>query len=369
MGEKVNVFQLVEGFGLGGAEKKLLELVQCLDKSKFEVTVCGLGLVNGDLREEFMSSGVRVVELKRNQKWDFGLIFRLAKLMKSLNTEVVMTTLFYADVLGPIAARLAGAKRVYSWETISSPEWLIPHKLWTYKLANAFRTKVISVSSATADFLINDRKISSEKVVIVPYGVDLARFKPGRNEKIRKEFGFDDKTPVVGMVGRLHPQKGHIYLIEAADAVLSKFPNTKFLIVGDGKLRAELKSMVKSRKISDQFVFTGARSDIPEILNAIDIFVLPSLYEGLPNVILEAMAAAKPIVATPADGTKEAIVHGESGILVPLKDSAKLADEIIRLLEKPDICSKLAKNARKRVEQYFSLQDQIRKFEELYSLN
>ena len=365
---KINVLQLVEGFGLGGAEKKLKELIENVDREKFHTVVCSLGL--GDTIkhefEELRNLGIEVMEIPRKVRVDFGLLFKIAKLIKEKNIDVVMTTLFYADVIGPLAGKLGNAKAVFSWETISAPWWLYKRRLLPYQFAMRYCKKVISVSNATAEFLINKRGVPPEKVMVIPYGVDLRKYQLGNGVKKRESIGLSADDKIVGMVGRLVPQKGHVYLIDAAELVIKKFPDVKFVIVGDGELKDQLLEKVRARNLEKNFRFLGFRSDVNELLWTFDIFTLPSLYEGLPNVVLEAMASSLPVVATPVDGTKEAVVDNETGFLVPVKDVEGLANALIKLLSDPALAQRIGKNGRKRVEDVFSLEKQVKSFEELY---
>ncbi|MBN2030688.1 glycosyltransferase [bacterium] len=366
--KKIKVLQLIEGFHLGGAEKKLLELVKHLDGERFQTTVCSLNMGN-EIQDQFhnlKNFGISVEVIPRTKKIDIGLIFKLAKYIRSQQIDLIMTTLFYADVVGLIAGRLAGVKASFSWETISSPEWLYQRRLWAYRYAIQYCTKVIAVSQATAQFLIDKRGVNPGKIIIIPYGVDLNLFSDQKDNQIRQELGIGEQKYIIGMIGRLHPQKGHIYLIEAAQKVVQKKKEAFFVIVGDGKLRDFLENEVKNKNLSEHFLFTGFRNDIPQLLKCFNIFILPSLYEGLPNVILEAMATGIPVIATNVDGSREAVINQKTGILLPAKNSSELARSIQRLIENPDIAKKMGENGRKRVEEHFSLEKQVRTFESLF---
>jgi len=202
--------------------------------------------------------------------------------------------------------------------------------------------------------------------MVIPYGVDLRKYQLGNGVKKRESIGLSADDKIVGMVGRLVPQKGHVYLIDAAELVIKKFPDVKFVIVGDGELKDQLLEKVRARNLEKNFRFLGFRSDVNELLWTFDIFTLPSLYEGLPNVVLEALASSLPVVATPVDGTKEAVVDNETGFLVPVKDVEGLANALIKLLSDPALARRIGKNGRKRVEDVFSLEKQVKSFEKLY---
>jgi len=362
---KINVLQLVEGFSFGGAEGKLLELVESLDKSKYNVIVCSLGL-GGILQEKFEKIGVKVKVISRKSKFDCAFFFKLVKLMREEKIDILQTTLFFADFIGPIAAKLAGVRVTLAWETISAPEWLLKRRLVAYKIAMKFADKIISVSEATKLWSIEKRGISPEKLVTIPYGVDLQRYNLSPASKKRKELGVSTDTILFGTVARLHKQKGHVYLIEAAKEVVKEIPNVKFVFIGDGELREELEEQVNKLQIADYFLFLGFRYDVNELLKTLDVFVLPSLYEGLPNVILEAMACGRSVIATSVDGSPEAIENNITGMLVPPRDPDSLKNAISRLAKDKKLRKTMGNQGRHRVEKYFSLRGQLEKFENMY---
>jgi len=365
MSQKIRVLQLVEGFNFGGAETKLLELVQHMDRDRFETTVISLGLGN-EIEDLFRQLDCRVMTFQRQSKIDFGLLKRIRNFIRNEKIDIVMTTLFYADVIGALAGHKGGAKGVFSWETISHPKWLVPHRFWAYRYAIRKADKVISVSIATADWLIQKRKVPAEKVMIIPYGVNLQKFKPGARSVSRQDIGVSDDDVVIGQVARLNEQKGHTFLIDAAASIIEHQPRAKFVLVGDGPLRSEIEEKIRSKNLQDHFILLGFRQDVPDLLPLFDVFTLPSLYEGLPNVVLEAMATALPVVATPVDGTKEAVVDNETGFMVPVGDTQALAEKLLLLIHDAQLRNKLGSAGRRRVEEHFSLQGQVSKFEKLY---
>ncbi len=363
---KIKVLQLVEGFNFGGAETKLLELVKHMDKDRFETTVVSLGLGN-EIEDKFHSElDCNVMTFQRQKQFDFKLLARVRNFIRDEKIDVVMTTLFYADVLGAMAGKSGGAKGVFSWETISSPKWLVPHRLWSYRYAIRNTDKVISVSKATASWLVEKRKVNPGKVMIIPYGVNLDKFNPAIKSVTRESIGLTDDDIVIGQVSRLNEQKGHCYLIDAAPDIIATQPNVKFVLVGDGPLRSQLTQQIVANGVEDHFILLGFRQDVPEILPLFDVFTLPSLYEGLPNVVLEAMACGLPVVATPVDGTKEAVIDQETGLLVPVGEVRQLADNLLHVISDHDLKLKLGHAGRMRVEDEFSLDGQVKKFENLY---
>lgn len=371
---KINLLHIVNGFAIGGGELKLLELVKNLVEKradKYTVTVCSVGQ-GGTLQPEFERLGIKVFVIEKKHKFDISQVFKVCRIIKQEQIDLVQTTLFYADVIGALAAKLTGVDAVISWDTVSHPpdshETRLRHKL-SYQLCMRFVKRIVAVSEGVKRYLIEDRKIASKKIVIIHYGIDLSLFK-SRNgfldKRKRSELGLPDHKIVIGTVARLEIQKGHRYLIAAAPGIINKFSNVVFVFAGDGTLRQELETQVNELGLQENFRFLGFRKDVKELLFAFDVFVLPSLFEGLPNVILEAMASGRPIVATAVDGTPELIEHNETGLLVPPKSPHALQEQILNLLENEEKGSKLGRQAKEMAKQKFSFDQQFRKFEEVY---
>ena len=210
---KIKVLQLVEGFNFGGAETKLLELVKHMDKDRFETTVVSLGL-GSEIEELFQQLDCRVMTFQRKKQFDFKLLRRIVNFIRDENIDIVMTTLFYADVLGALAGHKGGAKGVFSWETISSPKWLVPHRFWASRYAIQRADKVISFSKATADWLVEKRKVPSDKIMIIPYGVNLEKFSPESGALQRSDLGLQDLVPLShGIFSRIQERLNSAFLI------------------------------------------------------------------------------------------------------------------------------------------------------------
>jgi len=367
---KKNVLQLVNGFGIGGAEKALLELVRRLDRDKYRVIVCSVGQ-GGILETEFKNYADRVAVFPKKFSFDISLIWKVAKLMQKENIDIVQTTLFYADVIGTFAAMLARVPVMISWQTaLALPTGhLKDDKLrhtTSYKYAVKHIDKIIAVSDDIKTFFVEKRGIEADKIITIPYGVDLDLYSCRNGIKKREELNLNAFDPVIGVVGHLSEVKGHTYLIEAAPKICKEFPDVKFVFAGSGPQRETLEKQVKNFNLSSNFHFLGVRRDIPELLNIIDIFVLPSLFEGLPNVILEAMASSKPVVASAVGGIPEAVQHQVTGLLVPPKDPDALADAILKMLADREWATNMGKEGRKRVEEFFSIENEVKKIQQVY---
>ncbi|HHS14110.1 MAG TPA: glycosyltransferase [bacterium] len=361
----IRVMQIVDGFGGGGAERKLLELIRETDRSCFETVICSLGLLD-TIRCEFDALNVKIVILKMRHKYDRLPLLQLYRLIRRERIDVIMTTLFWSDIMAGYVGKLAGAKAVFFWETISTPEWLAWPRLLAYRIAVRFIDCVISVSHSTARFLVEKRRVPRSKVKVIQYGVDLRQFYPTDGMDVRRELGINKDQPVIGMVGLFRPQKGHAYLIQAARELVCHMPGLKIILVGSGPMQKQVQEKIDRAGLNNTFILTGKREDVNRYLGAFDIFTLPSLFEGLPNVILEAMAASKPVVATWVDGSKELVVDKETGLLVAPRDIDGLTMALLDLLKNPEKARRMGRNGRRRVEERFSLRLQMERFQSLY---
>ena len=359
---KINMLQMVNGFAVGGGEIKLLELIQHLDKNKYNITICSVGQ-GGPLQPDFEKLGHRVVVFNKKFSFDFSQVTKVAALMKELKIELVQTTLFYADVIGAYAAWLAKVPVVISWEAVSHP-YKARHTM-AYKLANRKMDMVVAVSNAIRKQVIEERGVEPEKAMTIHYGIDLEKYSITDN-LTRSDIGVAENDIVLGTVARYTDQKGHKYLIEAAPKIIEKFPNVHFVFAGDGPNRSDMESQISKLGLKNHFHLLGFRNDVVDLLNLFDVFVLPSLYEGLPNVVLEAMACWKPVIATGVDGTAEAVEDGVTGYIMPSKNPAEISEKVIQLLSSNGKIEEMGKAGRQRVEQHFSLEKQIREFDNLY---
>jgi glycosyltransferase involved in cell wall biosynthesis len=213
----------------------------------------------------------------------------------------------------------------------------------------------IAVSQVTRGRLVAYLGQSATKTVVIPNAVELERYEnvpSDARREVREQFGISADAPVIGVAARLSPQKGLNYLIDALPAILARVANLHVLLVGDGPLQASLQEQVDQLQLTDRVHFAGYRRDVPRYLSALDVFVLPSLFEGLPLSILEAMAAGLPVVATNVDGTPEAVEHDVTGKLVPPADPPALADAVLEILGEPGLAAQMGGAGRERARDF-----------------
>lgn len=360
---KINMLQLVNGFAIGGGEMKVLELVQRLDKDRYNITVCSVGQ-GGPLEPEFRKAVARVEIFSKKMSFDVSLVQKVARLMKEHHIEILQSTLFYADVIGAYAAYLANVPVVISWEAVTGP--FAFHHYWSYKLAAQKIDRIVAVSDDIRNKVIRERNLAEDKVITIHYGVDLKKFAPENQLLRRSDIGVSDSQIILGTVARFDHPKGHKHLIDAAPAIVQQYPDVRFVFVGDGPLRQEVEQQIHHLGFDRHFILLGFRRDVKQLLGLFDLFILPSLSEGLPNAVLEAMACSNPVVATAVNGVVEVVEDGKTGYLVPPANPERMANAVIRMLQSRELMKQMGIKGRERVANAFSVEQQMAKFETLY---
>jgi L-malate glycosyltransferase len=369
--DKIKVLFIIDVFDmLGGAEKNLFEVTAGLNKNRFEPIV--LSLHSGEANSLLLKKGVRAVDLKINKIYSPSALVKAVKLIRFIrkeNIKIVVTYHESSDFYGGIIGKLAGVPVMISSRRDMGYKLKKRH-IYFYRYINRLFDRILTVSSAVKDIIFERERTPYHKIVTVYNGVEVARYSEGGGrEQLRKRYNISKDSIVIGILASLREIKGHKHFIDAAAIVAGKFPNARFLVVGppaNPDYFFELKEQVRRLGLESKLVFTGEYNNTPEILSIIDISVLSSINEGFSNAILESMAAEKPIVATNAGGTPEALVNGESGFLVPPRDSAALAKYIMELAGDSALRERMGKAAKKRAEERFDLPVMIRNIENLY---
>jgi glycosyltransferase involved in cell wall biosynthesis len=358
---KVSVLFALTSPVRGGVEEVVLALIRRLDPSEFRLALAApqplLDAFAPDLTGVTLDT--QAVEAESWRRRDE--VGKLSAFIARVRPHIVNAHLFRSTAVAAPLARWHGARVV---ETYHGREgWrrgLIGRSFVADRLVSRLVDRVIAVSEAARAFLITSKGYEARKIVVVPNGRDLSVFCPGAGgQAVRKELGIDRTTPLVGVVGRLEEQKGHVYLLEGWSAVLAEFPDARLLVVGEGTLRSMLERRVKELGIAHSVLFAGFRADVPRVLDALDVLALPSLYEGMPLTAIEGSAMAKPIVATAVDGTPEVIREGRTGRLVPPREPAALARALRALLADPAAAQRMGCAGRDFVLNRFDLMRQV----------
>ena len=374
MKKKIKILFVIDGLNTGGAEKLLVNTLRALDKKMFSPTLF-IKQSDGKYEKEILAMGIPYFKLHSTRFCDFVAIVKLIRYIKNVKVDIVHTNMFGSDIIGRIAGRIANVPlifstylNVYSWK--KSRNLKIRIKTWIDKVtAKYFCDKLIAVSEDVRDFHIETLKLNKNKFSVLVPGINLNEFQLTDNFSLNKkklELGIDINSFVVVVVGVLSEQKGHKYLIEAAPSILIKYPDIRFLIIGPGPLRQELEQMTKNKGVSNEFIFTGFSENLVDLLAISNVFISCSLWEGLPQTVIEAMAMNKPVIATKVGGLPELIQDGKSGILIPPSDPSAIVDSIISIRENKKIAQNLSTEGRKVVEEYFSVKVMVNKLQELY---
>jgi glycosyltransferase involved in cell wall biosynthesis len=372
---KCKILFVIDNIEFGGGERGFAQLINGLPEDRYEISVACLP--GGLFEEKIEKNKAKVIPLDLRNRFNPGNILRLANIVKREGVDIIHSQGSRADFYSRIVAKLATVPVLIS--TIQMPVEgydVTPLKRLIYVVLDRFSERFVDefivVSEKLRKILIYKHKINPEKVITIYNGIEVDEYKPNVEEfrsqesQVRMEFALARDVPVIGAIGRLVWQKGFEYLIEAVPEVSKEYPDAKFLIVGEGPLKSKLKVKSEKLRVEDKVIFTGFRTDIKDILSAIDILVIPSLLEGFPMITLEAMAMEKPIIATNIDGITEQITDGTNGILIPPKDPSAIAQAIIRLINDRESGRKLGLAARKKVEQEFSVEKMVSKIEKVY---
>ena len=369
----IKILFIIDNQQFGGGERVFAQIINGLDPDRYSIFLASQQ--GKDFYDSINKSHVQIFPLDFSKRINPALIYKLAKIIKQNNISIVHGQGTRAEFYGRVANRIAGRARYVS--TIAMPVEgfdVNPSRKRIYRffdrLSERFVDRFIVVSDSLRDMIIDKRGVRSDKVIRIYNGIEVERYSPalGDHDRIRTELGIDQDTVLIGAVGRLVWQKGFEFLIKSMPMVIKACPNSKVLIIGDGPLKTQLMVISEKLKVKDKIIFAGFRSDIREILSAIDILVIPSLLEGFPMIILEGMAMAKPIIATRIDGITEQITDGETGLLVSSWDANGLAKAIIRLINDHNLAVRLGLKGRERVEKDFSVEKMIAETEKIYQL-
>ncbi len=373
---KLNILQVCDHLGWEGSRmhgvKRLFSwMIPRFDPARYNVAL--VSLRKKDLSEETLESmGIDITYLHKS-KFDPATLTALLKVMDRHETDVLHLHGYGATTFGRLAGWMRGIPTILHEHanltgTRGSPTWVT--RVADRVLAPATDLS-IAVSKSTAEFVIRERRMPAERVKVVYLGVPLEEFsRPRTLDEIadaRRELGAAPDEFVVGAVTRLHDSKGNSYLVEAARRVIDQRPKTRFYLFGEGPLRPELEAQAQALGLGDRFVFGGFTRDVARTVSAFDIEVFPSLWEGTPLTVFEALAMGKAIVATDADGLVDVLTPGKDALIVPRRDAVALADGLVRLIDHPELRAELSVHARV-TGQHYGIAAFVTKMERLYDL-
>ena len=339
------VLEAITPSRIGGAEVYVAQICEKLAHLGAHVDLfCPSGRPFVDYADR---RGIGSVNWKTHGKFDPITVLRLARLIKKNRIDVIHTHLSTASLLGAFAAKLAGVPSVAHVHGMNS--------------ATCFKHSglVIAVSEAVKKHLCA-QGLDGSKIRVLHNGIDLTRFQPISKTEARSCLSYDSDAQIFGVFGRLSPEKGQKFAIEAMSIVIKDYPNARLILAGDGKDRADLESFAQTLGIAENVHFEGFIADPSRMMSACDAVIVPSIKEGFGLAAVEAMALGRPVVATDAGGLPEIIVNGETGFIVPTRDPQAIADLIKHLLEDKALAESMGKRGRERAEDCFDLDKQMK---------
>lgn len=363
---KIKILQTIRQGKIGGGETHVINLVESLNKDLYESVV--LSFTEGPMVDHMKALGVKTYVIETERPFDFTKWDAVKKVMEKEKIDIVHAHGTRANSNTNSSARKLGIPVLYTvhgWSFHPDQNFLVRNlRIWSEKYLVNKSTLTLCVSDSN----LNDagKEFRLERAKVIKSGINLDKFNPeGSFTDIRKELGIADDEVLVGYIVRITKQKDPLTLIKAI-AMMPEELKIKFLLVGDGDLKEEVVKAAKELNVFSRIIFMDFRQDIPDILNAIDIYCLPSLWEGLPIGLLEAMAMHKAIVATAIDGTEEVISHLENGVLIPVKSPEKLAESLLLVAGNKALRTQLGKKAGETIAKDFSIEKMTEKIEKVY---
>ena len=357
-----HLMQVVYSLFHGGSERLACELALRLDPSRVRSSVCAL-YAGGPLADTLEKAAIRFHIAGRRPGFDWPLIPRLYQLFREEQVDLVQTHHLAQLIYSGVGARLAGARLVHvehEYFSLKAPR--VKRRL---RAMGALCHRIVAVGDEIEDFLVRVVGLPPSKVIVIPNGVDVECYRP-RPRVAREALGLRPWGRLIGHVARLEAEKDQASLLQAFRTVVDTCPDARLLIVGDGSRRSELQGLAGTLGIAERVDFLGPRKDVEDLLPHLNVFVLSSLNEGLPLAILEAMACARPVVATAIGEIPRVVRDGVTGLTVPPGDSAALARAITVVLERPESAATMGRAARQLVEERFSLTSMVGRYQALY---
>ena len=370
---KLKVVTLVDRLGTGGAERLAIQTTTRLDPERFDRTLCASRRFDvaiskrhvANALEDLRTAGVRVLGLKRTSAAQVWAWWPLYRLLRRERVDVLHTHKFGSNLWGTVIGRLARVPVIIAHEHTWSYEGKPWRRIGDREVIARGATRFIAVSREDRRRMIEIEKIDPSDVMFLPNGIPAPP--PASGGDVRAELGIAPGAPVIGTVSVLRPQKALDVLLRAIQALLPEFPGLKVLIAGEGDRRFALEDLTKELGLEDSVMFLGVRTDVPDVLAALDVAVSSSDFEGSPLSVMEFMEAARPIVATRVGGVPDLIEDGVHGLLVEPQDPAAFAAAVARMLRDRDAARAMGERARERRRTEFDIDVMVRRLEQLYT--
>jgi len=353
MKTKTRIVHIISSLDSGGIENVLLRTLPILSDD-FDYVIITL-LRPGELADKFTFRGIRVINIRMNGFLDSGSMRTVVKEVLRLNPKLVITNLFRADLLGRLYLQQRISAPVISLlgTTYNFPKYL-PARIFE-RLTKSLAYHYFANSKAVKDCYVRKFGVPAHKITVMEHGIDLSVFSRANGKRIVDELDLPKQRFIVTCVANLAVNKGHRYLLEAFETVYRAHPEMWLLLAGSGPEENALKRQIQSYASRDHILFLGRRKDVPDILAASHVFVLPTLFEGMSNAILEAMSSRLPVITTDIPENRAIMTDKETGLLVPIQASAPIRNNLERLYTDALLRKRLGHAARRSVERRFAM--------------
>jgi glycosyltransferase involved in cell wall biosynthesis len=361
----LRVCQLITTLGIGGAERGLYDLVTRMDRQRFEVEV--FAFRDGPVSARLAAAGIPATVLHLRGKWDFMKLPRLIKLLRDGHFDLLHTHLFHADLAGRPAARAAGVPHLV--HTVWTAEGRF--RPWQFAYARLLKqscNRIICVSQSVRDHHAGKSKLPDDAYIVIPWGVDVEKFRrdEASRQRLRSAWQLADDDVLLAFVGRLEFYKGVETLLAALGQLASGGRGVRAVIAGDGPRRQVVEEFIARGPGGGLVRMLGMVSDVPSVLSAADIYVMPSLWEGWPLALGEAMSASLPAIGANVPGIRDLIVPEQTGLLVERQNADALASAIALLVADGPMRARLGEAGRRRIVDQFTIEQTVAAHERLY---
>ena len=365
---KLKVLEVIRQGQIGGGESHLLDLIYFLDKEKIE-PIC-LSFSDGEMINRLKQMGITCHVINTQKPFDFKVQGQIVKLIKEEHIQLVHAhgSRAASNILYPVfKLHLPLVYTVHGWSFHDDQPFFVKKlRSWSEKLICHFANQVICVSESNRN--TGSEVFGLNNAIVIENGVNLEKFDPDVSHKnLRLEFGFSESDFIVGFIARCTKQKNPLIFLAALQKTHAVNPSIKGLFVGEGDMDEDVDAFIRQHQMSDYLYRSPFRTDVPDLLNCIDVYCLPSLWEGLSIALLEAMAMRKVIIATPTDGTKEVIVHQKNGLIVPFDDASSLANAIDFIYKDSFLKEECEIQARRSVSERFNVKRVAESVSAIYS--
>lgn len=358
---KKRVIHVIHSLSRGGSENALLRVIQKINGEHLFITLRG----EGEMHQEYTENGIKVININQKNIFDKNALNKAKTIIADFKPDLIITNLLHADIFGRLALKKVTNTPIIPYlQTTYNFRRYLPARLFE-RFTKYLVKEYLANSQSVKKYYVERYNIDPKKISVVPNGIEISSYDRSKaNTKLIRTLNLKNKI-VITCVANLLPNKGHRYLLEAFEKIFIKYSDVKLLICGDGVERNNLTNQIKNYRSKSNIIFLGKRRDVPSILKISNIFVLPTLFEGMSNAIMEAMASRLPVITTDIEENRELIEHKKNGLLCLIKNSSSIADWIDKLINDNNLRSSLGNNSYNVIQKNYRV-DRVAKMWEAY---